>query len=735
MTKKIYLIVLLMTCRLLSQNEETSDWFEFNPPVNYSDSRITMNNWLDAPAGKHGFLEMKNDELVFEDGEKIKFWGVNICSARPYTTHEEVDQWVKTLAAFGINGVRFHKFTSHGMPENISTNLLEDKYARLDYFHSRLKENGIYYGWSPIYGHKQRSGDKEKLLAYDEIKNADLKNHLTSSTIGLVNFAEDLQSLHIELIVNMLNHTNKYTGLKYADDPALAFVELQNEDNIFFSTAETMIDKCPTYKKLITERFSKWLLGKYQTIDKFKNVWGQLAFDWGVEVKNISWDLEKGNITPVANHGIYDYEYNKYQQKGETLPVFLLDMARFLYEEQMKFYKKFEIAIRETGYKGVLIGSCWQAGSGISHYYNLSADHILGMIDRHNYFGGGTGHTLRKGKMQNESMLSKPGSGLLSMGMQQVSDRPFSISEWLSLVPNEWISEGNSIIAAYGLGLQGWDASFSFASDYPWFTDKLHTPGVYNVMNPLQLSLYPAIARMVYRNDVKEGGIVSVRNVNIPSLATGNLGFWETIMQSYDVKDYNGIVPGEALAAGKVVVDFVDEYKETELPDISKFKNDIKKIITSNTNQLQWDYSGEGFFSVNTDGTQAVIGFAKDKKVQLSDLNITIKNNFANVLVSSLEKGKSIAESEALLITTIARARNSGMKFNSDKTEIIEVGNSPILIEPVIVDVELKKHHKAKLYVLDHMGQRTENVIEISNNKIRIDGVKFRTIYYELVYE
>jgi hypothetical protein len=35
-------------------------------------------------------------------------------------------------------------------------------------------------------------------------------------------------------MVNMLNHKNGFSGLRYADDPSLAYIELQNEDNIFW---------------------------------------------------------------------------------------------------------------------------------------------------------------------------------------------------------------------------------------------------------------------------------------------------------------------------------------------------------------------------------------------------------------------------------------------------------------------------------------------------------------------
>ena len=731
--RKPICIIFALSSLLIAQPSELNNWFTFSPINEFSHSRIMMNGWLEKPAGKHGFVQIHEDKMICEDGTPIKFWGVNICSAKPYTTNEEIDLWVNTLSAFGINSVRFHKFTYHGMPVGISSNLSQDKYKRFDYFHSKLKKSGIYYGWSPIYGHKPRPGDKSRLIAYDEIKNADLDSHLSGSTIGLVNFSEDLQDLHIELIVNMLNHENLDTGLRYADDAALAFVEFQNEDNIFFASTERILDLCPTYKKILTDKFTAWLIGKYETSEKLRESWSSLAFDWGKEVKNVEWDLDKGNITPVVNHGIYEYEYKKYQSQNKPLPTFLLDMARFLYEEQVRFYKKFEKAIRETGYRGMLVGSCWQAGSGVSHYYNLSADYIVGLIDRHNYFGGGTGHQLRPGKMINESMLTKPGSGLLSMGMQQVKDRPFSISEWLSLIPNEWIAEASPIVAVYGMGLQGWDGSFSFASDYPFFTQTLHTPGVYNVMSPLQLSLYPALARMIYRNDIKQGEIISTRNVHIPSLAEGNLGFYETIEQQYDIKDYHGIVPQEALASSRIVVDFVNSFEKSNSPDLTELLDTEMKIVKSSTDQLVWDFSGKGFFTINSASTQGVVGFANEKLINFNDVIIQTENEFAIIIVTSLEMEKDLTNSNHVLVTTIARAKNSGMKFNENKTELIDVGEAPILIEPIMLQLQFKNRKISSCNILDHVGNRTGLEIKPDKGIFNLDGEKSKAIYYEFV--
>src|SRR5256885_8822411 len=107
------------------------------------------------------------------------------------------------------------------------------------------------------------------------------------------------------------------------------------------------------------------------------------------------------------------------------------------------------------------------------------------------------------------SMLTKPGSGYFSSGLQQVADRPFALSEWIHVYPNVYAAEGPAVVAAYGMGLQGWDASYEFQSQagrrafgdiaggVPW--------GVWEAGGPTSLGPFPAPARMVYRRDVQEG--------------------------------------------------------------------------------------------------------------------------------------------------------------------------------------------------------------------------------------
>ena len=494
----------------LSKVLPDKDWFPVTATNDVKPSVIGFENWLDKPAGKHGGVRMVGDHFEFADKTRVKFWGTNLSYGLSAPEKKQGEYTAARFAKYGVNAVRMHKFTGAGEAigdENDATIMKPEGLDRLDYFTRELAKNGVYYGWSHTYHFRPKPGNRARLLAYDEIKNQD-----GGDTYALINYAEDCQDLLIETVVNLLKHKNPYTGKTYAEDPALAYIELQNEDDIFFYTTTGVYEKYPTYKKDLMERYAKWLLGKYKDQAGLTAAWGDaLKADETLAAKNIAIQ---------ANPWFMSADDLDNQQGGSKRR--LADNAAFFHAVQNAFYGKFVKAIRAAGYQGPLVGSPWQAPSGLPNYYNLKSDYMVGYIDRHNYFGGAL----------NDTMLGRPGSGDFSSGLQQVADRPFGISEWIHVYPSLYSAEGPAIFAVYGMGLQGWDASYEFQSNQiagsygdivgnlPW--------GVWNADVPTQIGQYPALARMIMRGDVKEGEVIGVRNVSPQNLAEGKFNFSDT---------------------------------------------------------------------------------------------------------------------------------------------------------------------------------------------------------------
>ncbi|MFW6303781.1 MAG: hypothetical protein ACOC2L_04095 [Candidatus Sumerlaeota bacterium] len=720
--------------------QDPPGWYPFQPAEDLGPSVLGMENWLETPAGVHGPVKMQDDAFVFADGTPVKFWGVNLGNADCAPPKAHGERWAQMKAKYGVNCVRLHKFIGPGRggigdPQD-STKFDPQSIDELDYFCAQLKERGIYYGWSWVFGHKVRPGDKDKLDAYDEIIAAGGDTNRIAVFI-----AEDVQDLRIDMIKALLNHRNPYTGLTYAEDPALAFIEFQNEDSIFFYTFRGYNDmsKLPTYKRKFNARFSEFLQQKYGNHEALVQAWGEKAMnayeekkenlaDKNIMVQGNPWFFSPPGLEQAKNNGTYQR---------------LLDTAAFLYQAQSKFYHKFQDAIRKEGYNGPLVGSCWHTPPGLPMYYNLLTDYEIGLIDRHSYFGKGThGYRPQPGKFGNESQLDSPGSGILSKGLLQVDDRPFALSEWTTVFPNEWNIESPAIMAAYGLGLQGWDASYDFASHSRTygnylFAKRLSDPRLWVVDTPNQIGLYPLLARMVYRGDVEEGEIVSTRYIDPEQLRKGQPEWIheETTTADWDFTDYQGKVPAAALAAGRVVVDFVEEPKDSVFPDMSKYLDG--NTIISSTKQLKWRREADGqrgYFTIDTDGTLGVVGHLPDEPVEAGKMSVSSSNPFAIIAVTSTAKDKTLQDCETALLVAMARVRNTGMVIDGEQLK--QVGKGPMLMEPVEADITLSGRRIKEVRLLDHDGRATESTLELkSPNAFSVNGVRDKTFYYQVVFE
>lgn len=690
------------------------DWFAFVAKGNTAPAVIGMEDWLDKPAGKHGGVRIADDHFQFEDGTTVKFWGTNLAYASGAPAKQDAEATAQRFAHYGINAVRLHKFTGVGWEgigdPNDCTKFDPKGLENLDYFASQLTANGVYYGFSHTFGMRLRPGNKSRVAGYDEIM-----ANFQGNTYAVINFADDLQDLLIEQVVTLLKHRNPHSGKTYAEDPALCYLELQNEDDIFFYTLEKALKGAPTYAHKLTVRYADWIKARYETPEKLKEAWG--------EALKSNESLEKQNITLQSNPWFMSSDNLPKVAPGERQR--LLDNAAFYHEVQNAFYSRFVKAIRAAGYKGPLVGSPWQAPSGLPHYYNLRSDYLVGYIDRHDYFG----------EHIEDTLLTHPGSGYLSAGLQQVIDRPFGLSEWITCYPALYSADGPVLVAAYGMGLQNWDCSYEFQSGsrsafnnnagaLPW--------GIWNVDGPTQLGQFPALARMIYRNDIRPGDVISVRKVSLPELGQGKFSFTDKVEQQGDIKTFGGSVPAAALAAGRCLVHFTDKPEPSTLPDMARYTHD--KVITSTTGQLAWDTSGKGFITINTPGTKAVVGFAQDKSLVLGNVTMASHSPYASLILTALEKSATLDNARTALLTVVARNANTGFTYHAFDQSIIENGKGPIMMEPVKASVSFGTRAIAAVHVLDQDGRRTDKTLPVEGNTFTLDTARDQTLYYEVVF-
>lgn len=76
---------------------------------------------------------------------------------------------------------------------------------------------------------------------------------------------------------NVLDHRNPYTGKRYAEEEAIALIEINNEAGLFKTWIEKGFSGWPAYfRSAFQKQWNKWLLERYKNDEALRAAWGKL---------------------------------------------------------------------------------------------------------------------------------------------------------------------------------------------------------------------------------------------------------------------------------------------------------------------------------------------------------------------------------------------------------------------------------------------------------------------------
>ncbi len=187
------------------------------------------------------------------------------------------------MATLGINCVRFHHMDNAGYPRGIwdapgaggdfkHVGLSPEALDGLDYLIAQLKKNGIYAdlnlhvsrNFSPQDGFPT-PGEGESVPGYGK---------------GLDNFYPPAIAEQKRYAKMLLTHVNAYTGNAYAAEPAVAIVEISNEDGLLHEWTNGGLDHLPKpYLDELARQWNAWLRSRYADTEALRRAWseGQVA--------------------------------------------------------------------------------------------------------------------------------------------------------------------------------------------------------------------------------------------------------------------------------------------------------------------------------------------------------------------------------------------------------------------------------------------------------------------------
>lgn len=702
-----------------------ADWF---PVTFYEDefskkSLIDLSDMVPAPAGRRGFLKMTAGHLKFEkDKQPVKLWG---CGANFIEgSEDEWQQRARYLRKHGVRIVRQHPLQGTLGLLDKNGELNKQRLERWDKWFKVLKDHGIYMCWSLFYPHHIQKS--ENYPDYDELPQAvgGLPRDRCRSTSGFVNIEPALQDSEWRWAKAILLHKNPYTKKRYIDDPALAVIEVHNEDCVFWHSPLNHLagGKAPKHTARLKQRWAEWLRRRYGSEAKLKKSWGR--------------GMRSGDSLSNNSMGIYGaWEMQSEGPKGREHEAQRLgDFIQFLAELQKNYYERRMRRLRKLGYKAVTITTAWRAGGPAADPANLWADSAADMISRHNYFGGGAGnHQIEKGAVNLDSHLNKPGRGLFSVGFYRLADRAFCMTEWTQKAPSPWKFESAPIFAFYGMGLQDWDASFHFLNSRRSLGNGWPGRSSYSTDTPHYIGQFPALARAIYEQHIKPGPVVMDRQVAVKDLFRGRDAFQMDLTGGGhdDKRLVSGKTAPELFALGRLQVSFVKGRSKNKGKKPSSRDWDRKnKIARALTGELEWHY-GQSRILVTAPKTQAVIGRAAGETLSLPDFKVTLKTESVSLIFTSLDQ-RTLKDSKSILVTALARDRQRGAKFAKGGAELVRLGSMPLELEPVQAEIVSRTGAVTRVEVLDPYGVPTGAMVPVKASKSFVIDGRFRSYYYHI---
>ena len=153
-----------------------ASWFRQSLRWDMAPVDLSFLNADDRPAGRHGFVKVDGDRLVFEDGTPARFWGANLSGPVLFQTpRENIPRQARRMAQLGYNLMRIVQHESNWVKPNIfgadardTRHLDRRSLDLLDYWIKCLKDEGIYVWLDMHYLRELKPGDGVS-LGRDEI--------------------------------------------------------------------------------------------------------------------------------------------------------------------------------------------------------------------------------------------------------------------------------------------------------------------------------------------------------------------------------------------------------------------------------------------------------------------------------------------------------------------------------------------------------------------------------------
>lgn len=681
----------------------------FQPPrdVFSPEALLDLRGLNEKVAGERGFLTRSKDgnDFQFGDGTPVRFWAVN-----DFAFDKDLARHARFLAKRGINMVRVHGNITPTNTDLMSIDLKEREQLWREV--AAMKREGIYVTYSPYWAGPSRVQPSMGVLDSGGAGNW-----------SLLFFDHKLQAAYKGWLRQVLTENNPHTGIPLSRDPALAIIQIQNEDSLLFWTSQAIKG---TARKELRRQFGEFVAKKYGSLEKAKTAWAGASPPAGQDSPD---EFAQGEVALYIIWQLTQHGGNEGQQRrcADQMQFFTETMRAF--NQMIGDYLK-----KELGCKQLVNAGNWRTADNTtmldSERWSYAANEVMAVNRYYDalHEGKNNGWAIVNGdRFTDESVLLRPRE--FPLALKQVAGFPMLVTESSWVPPLGYQSEGPFLVAAYQ-SLTGIDAFYWFATgEEDWrqpgsANGFMPSEGKWVCATPMLMGQWPAAALMYRRGYVEQGKSVVVEQRSLEDL-------WYRRMPiiaedpGYDPnRDVARLSPQSniksgvnplAYLVGPVEVRYEGKASQSRVAELGPYIQEDKKVVQSITGQLQWDY-GKGICTLNAPAAQGAAGFLKKQgRVKLADTEIQCGNQYATVLAVAMDE-KPLKESGKILVQVGTTERPMGWETKpvqvKDRSgeEVVSFGHAPWMIVRADVSLVVNNSKVTKARVLDANGMATSSI-------------------------
>ncbi len=436
---------------------DASNSWAFSPPKdNFTpNALLDLRSLNEKVAGEKGFVGLSKDgnSFVLGDGTPVRFWATATDVGQAGGA-DKLDEHFRFLAKLGVNMVRFMEFPGVTKEGAKITDVNDAAIDRAQREVAAAKKQGIYTFLTTYWANvvPPESWGIEGLPK-------------GKAAWGLLFFDPKMQEGYKAWMKALLTRPNPYTGIPLAQDPAIAVIQVQNEDSLLFHTFSSLPEGP---RQRLCKRYGDWLTEKYGSLDKALAAWQG--------TKHPKDDFADGQ---AGMYAIWEFNspYGDNPPPGKAKRM--ADQLHFMSWLEHKFYADMEKYFREELGCKQLVNACnWKSGDPVLmddlERYIYTANDVealnryCGVI--HTSPSNTQGYRIDPGDFYLPTPVVRDPNTFPGAVKQPVG-YPFVLTEVAWVNPSPYTAEGPFMLAAYN-SLTGLDASvWSSVTATTWMLD------------------------------------------------------------------------------------------------------------------------------------------------------------------------------------------------------------------------------------------------------------------------